>query len=91
VHGRERSAGQAGTGVGLVGMALECAMDAAQLARVVGMPAMDAVSDQDAPAANLEQVGGPSDDGEAAADRGIDQHECANSSLTIGKCGIFKI
>ncbi len=51
VYSRERTTGEAGAGIGLVGLALKCAADAAQLAGIRGMLAVDAVGDQDVPAA----------------------------------------
>jgi hypothetical protein len=51
VHCGDSAAGQAGASVGLVCLALECVTDVAQLAQLAGLLAVDAVGNQDAPAA----------------------------------------
>src|ERR1700733_8940861 len=82
LYGCERTAGDPRTEPGLVGLALEGGPDATQLARIVGLRPVDAVGGEDRAAAHLEQVVGPADDGEAAGNRGVDQHDRQRSSLT---------
>ncbi len=91
LYGCERTAGNPRTEPCLVGLPQECSPDATQLARIVGLRPVDAVGDEDRAAAHLEQVMGPADDGEAAGNRGVDQHDHQRSSLTIGERSILQV
>ncbi len=74
VDGCYRTACQAGARVGLIGLALQRSADTAHLTRIARMLPVYAVGDEDRPAAYLEQLVGPADNGKTSRDRRIDQH-----------------
>jgi hypothetical protein len=75
----------------LVRATLQGCADAAELARVVGVLAVHAFSDQDGSAGQAEHVAGPADNGEAPGNRGVDQDGGSRASVSVGECGVLSV